>query len=101
MDNKLSDQELVRREKLGYLKDKGLDPFGSSFERTDTTSSLKLNFDKYSKDELAELDQKEIDDIFLKYAKQMPSPLYLSELETLDYLSDDQPFVEIVEEDLN
>ena len=49
---KLSEQELVRREKLNNLEEQGLDPFGSRFDRTDTTKSLTEKFDKYSKEEL-------------------------------------------------
>ena len=32
----LNDQEIVRREKLEKLRDLGVDPFGSRFDRTDT-----------------------------------------------------------------
>jgi len=49
---KLSEQELVRREKLGNLEEQGLDPFGSRFDRTDTTKSLTEKFDNYTKEEL-------------------------------------------------
>ena len=37
----LNDQELVRREKLEKLKKLGVDPYGSKFERTDTTKSCR------------------------------------------------------------
>ena len=37
----LNDQELVRREKLEKLKELGVDPYGSKFERTDTTKSCR------------------------------------------------------------
>ena len=35
----LNDQELVRREKLKKLIDLGIDPYGSRFERTDSSES--------------------------------------------------------------
>jgi lysyl-tRNA synthetase class 2 len=51
----LNDQELVRRQKMEELREKGIDPFGHAFKRTATSKSLKDAYDKYSKEELAEM----------------------------------------------
>src|SRR5690554_2907558 len=51
----LTDQEIVRRQKMEELREKGIDPFGQAFMRT--TNSKEL-FDKYgdkTKEELAEI----------------------------------------------
>lgn len=53
---KLTEQELVRREKLGFLEEKGIDPFGSKFERTHKALEVVEQFDKYSKEELHDMD---------------------------------------------
>jgi len=53
---KLSEQELVRREKLDYLRDKGIDPFGQRFDRNNNTETLKQKFDQYSKEDLHDMD---------------------------------------------
>lgn len=37
----LNDQEIIRREKLTKLKELGVDPFGSRFDRTDTTETIR------------------------------------------------------------
>ncbi|MBR2066850.1 MAG: lysine--tRNA ligase, partial [Solobacterium sp.] len=39
-EQKLNDQELVRREKMNALKEKGIDPFGHAFKRTHTSKQL-------------------------------------------------------------
>ena len=54
MDNNLSEQERIRREKLNYLKEKGIEPFGHKYERTDNSKTILEKFDKYSKEELEE-----------------------------------------------
>ncbi len=54
MDNNLSEQERIRREKLNYLKDKGIDPFGSKYIRTDNSKTLVEKYDSYTKEELEE-----------------------------------------------
>ncbi len=51
---KFSEQELVRREKLEAIKEKGIDPFGSRYDFEDSTIKLKEVYDKFSKEELAE-----------------------------------------------
>ncbi len=57
---KLSEQEIIRREKLDFLKEKGIDPFGQKFDRTHKSKQLFELFDKYSKEELTTLEVKEI-----------------------------------------
>lgn len=39
-----TEQELVRREKMQELKNKGIDPFGGKFERTDYAKDLKEKY---------------------------------------------------------
>lgn len=55
MEEKLSEQEIVRREKLQDLKDKGIQPFGYPFERTHLSNEIFELYDKYSKEELNEM----------------------------------------------
>lgn len=50
----LNDQLLVRREKLAQFRDTGIDPFGKRFERSDTTKSLKEQYEQLTKEELEE-----------------------------------------------
>jgi len=57
---KLSEQELVRREKLDELKAKGIDPFGQRFDRNCNTETLRLKFDQYTKEELHDMDQEPV-----------------------------------------
>lgn len=54
----LNDQELVRREKMTALAEKGIDPFGKRFERTATSGQLKQKYSDKSKEELHDLDEK-------------------------------------------
>ena len=55
MEQKLSEQELVRREKMEELKNKGIDPFGSRYERTHTSGALRQLYGEKTKEELEEL----------------------------------------------
>ena len=41
MEEKLSDQELVRREKVQKLKELGIDPFGQAYDRTHYSSDVQ------------------------------------------------------------
>lgn len=50
----LTDQELVRREKMQALKDLGIDPFGHAYKRTSNSLDIKNRFDEYTKEELEE-----------------------------------------------
>ena len=57
---KLSEQEVVRREKLKYLEELGLDPFGQRFDRNNNTSTLREKFDKYTKEELHDMETEHV-----------------------------------------
>lgn len=54
MANVLSEQERIRREKLNYLKEKGIKPFGQKYDRTDNSKTILEKYDKYTKEELEE-----------------------------------------------
>ena len=51
-----SEQELVRREKLNKIKDLGIDPFGSKFERDAYAQDLKDKYGKIEHDEFENMD---------------------------------------------
>ncbi|MGX6970408.1 lysine--tRNA ligase [Vagococcus bubulae] len=51
----MNDQLIVRREKMADLRDKGLDPFGTRFERTTNAKELHEKYDDKTKEELQEL----------------------------------------------
>lgn len=51
-----SEQELVRRQKVEELKEKGIDPFGYSFKVTTNSKELKEKYGQASKEELNEQD---------------------------------------------
>ncbi len=51
-DIRLSEQEIVRRNKMKDLSDKGIDPFGSRYERTANTLSIKESYQELTKEEL-------------------------------------------------
>ena len=52
MDVKLTEQEIIRREKLNTLREKGIDPFGHRFDRTSNSKKIKDAYDQYTKEEL-------------------------------------------------
>ena len=52
MERKLSEQEIIRREKMQAIMDKGQDPFGHRVDRTHNTKTLHGAFDSFSKEEL-------------------------------------------------
>ena len=54
----LTEQEQVRRNKLEVLKEKGIDPFGHKFERTDNSQTLKEKYSEKSKEDLEGLNVK-------------------------------------------
>ncbi|PKK94660.1 MAG: lysine--tRNA ligase [Tenericutes bacterium HGW-Tenericutes-5] len=56
MDIKLTEQEIVRREKLDFLREMGIDPFGSRFDRTHNTDTFKKEFSKFTKEELHDME---------------------------------------------
>lgn len=56
MENqRLTEQEIVRRNKMQDLIDKGIDPFGSRYDRTDTTKSIKEAYLDKTREELEEM----------------------------------------------
>ena len=44
MEQKLSEQELVRRQKMEDLRAKGIDPFGHAFARTHRSAQLREEY---------------------------------------------------------
>ncbi|OWA33209.1 lysine--tRNA ligase [Saccharibacillus sp. O16] len=50
----LSELLKVRREKLGELKELGIDPFGAKFERDETAAGILAKYDTMDKEELEE-----------------------------------------------
>ena len=48
------EQTRIRKEKLQYLKDKGVDPFGSKYIRTHHAKDIKDTYDALSKEDLEE-----------------------------------------------
>ena len=56
MARKLTEQEIIRREKVTYLQELGIDPFGQRFDRTHNTASYKEAFKACTKDELHDME---------------------------------------------
>lgn len=54
VSEELTEQMQVRRDKLKDLQDRGIDPFGDKFERTDLAADLIKEYDVFSKEELEE-----------------------------------------------
>ncbi|MEI3599073.1 MULTISPECIES: lysine--tRNA ligase [Oceanobacillus] len=54
VSEELTEQMQVRRDKLKDLQDRGIDPFGDKFERTDLAADLIEKYDVFSKAELEE-----------------------------------------------
>ncbi len=50
----LNDQLLVRRQKMTDIRESGMDPFGSRFERTHLSTEVKAEFDQFDKEQLEE-----------------------------------------------
>lgn len=50
----LNEQMLVRRGKIDFLKEKGVDPFGKRFDRTHNTKNIKDEFEHLDKEQLEE-----------------------------------------------
>ena len=49
----LNDQLLVRRQKMADIRENGMDPFGSRFERTHLSNEVKAENEQFSKEQLA------------------------------------------------
>ena len=60
MDRKLTEQEIIRREKAEHLKELNIDPFGHRFDRTHNTKTFKEAFKNYTKEQLHEMEIKPI-----------------------------------------
>ena len=45
MERKLTDQELVRREKMENIRKLGIDPFGTRYDRTDFALDIKKKYE--------------------------------------------------------
>lgn len=58
MELELTEQERVRREKMQALKDKGIDPFGSSFKPSHHSQEILLKYADKTKEDLVEINQK-------------------------------------------
>ncbi len=58
MEQNLSEQELVRRQKMQELKDKGIDPFGHAFKRNFRSAEIKEKYADYTKEQLEEMNVK-------------------------------------------
>lgn len=56
MERKLTDQELVRREKMDKIRDLGMDPFGHKFDRKDYALDIKEKYADVEHDEFENLD---------------------------------------------
>ena len=52
MERKLTDQELVRREKLKKLQELGVNPWGEKYERTDTSATCRTKCEGKTNEEL-------------------------------------------------
>ena len=54
-ERKFSEQELVRREKLEFLRERGIDPFGQRFDVTHFSSQIKSEYAGKTHEELEEM----------------------------------------------
>ena len=54
MTRELNDQELVRRQKMEELRQKGIDPFGQAYKRDHNSESIKEKYSDYTKEQLEE-----------------------------------------------
>ena len=52
---KLTEQEVVRRQKMEELKAMGIDPFGSAYARTHKSGQLREAYAEHTKEELEEM----------------------------------------------
>ena len=55
MNHNLTEQEIIRREKMEELREKGIDPFGVPFKPEHHSGELFKLYDDKSKEDLAEL----------------------------------------------
>ena len=59
MDN-FTEQELVRRGKIDFLKENNIDPFGHRFDRNNNSKTLVEAYGKYSKEELHDMETENV-----------------------------------------
>ena len=59
MDN-FTEQELVRRGKIDFLKENNIDPFGQRFDSNNNSKTLSESYDKYSKEELHDMETENV-----------------------------------------
>ena len=52
MERELNDQQLVRRQKMDELSQKGIYPFGNAFKRDANSKTIKQNYSEKTKEEL-------------------------------------------------
>ena len=52
-----TEQEIVRREKINFLEEKGIDPFGQKYEVNINTLEIKENFEEKTKEELNDINK--------------------------------------------
>jgi lysyl-tRNA synthetase class 2 len=52
MEREFNDQELVRRQKMEELRNKGIDPFGQAYERNANSRTIRENYGENTKEEL-------------------------------------------------
>ncbi len=57
MTQTLTDQQIVRREKLDKLRAMGIDPFGHAYQRTSNSKIINETYHDYDKEALNELNQ--------------------------------------------
>jgi lysyl-tRNA synthetase class 2 len=55
----LNDQEIVRREKMQHLKEKGVDPFGRAFKKDAFSKDILTRFESFDKPTLEAVDLSE------------------------------------------
>ena len=54
---KLTEQEIIRRQKMEELKAMGIDPFGHAYERTHKSGQIREEFGELTKEELEEIER--------------------------------------------
>jgi len=59
MSEELNEHMRVRREKMTQVREQGLDPFGGKFPRTHLAKELHEEYDRFTKEELAEKESTE------------------------------------------
>ena len=57
MTHALTDQEIVRREKLKKLKEMGIDPYGHAYQRTTNTKEINETYHDHDKEALNEINK--------------------------------------------